>query len=103
MKNLFDAAAAADLKSRIEKVRSDSPREWGKMMPAQALAHLSITMEAAVGDQRPSRMLIGRIVGPLVKRTVVRDDAPMRRNAPTDKRLVSPPPVRRVRAGAPTS
>jgi hypothetical protein len=83
MKNLFEPAHATELTERIERLRADSRPLWGKMTAPQAMAHCSRAMEWAVGDTRPPRMLIGRLIGGMVKRMAVRDDAPMKRNAPT--------------------
>jgi len=58
------------------------------MSLAQMLAHCSAGFEMAAGQIRPSRALIGRIIGPAVKRVVVRDEEPMRRNSPTAKELL---------------
>jgi hypothetical protein len=46
MKNLFDPAAAAELKARLINLRPDSARQWGTMSVAQAVAHCSIGLEA---------------------------------------------------------
>jgi len=88
VKNLFEAARVAEVKERTARLRPDSERQWGKMNPAQMLAHCSLGIEWAVGDRMPPRMLMGRIVGRLVKPLVLRDDEPMRRNSPTAKDLV---------------
>jgi Protein of unknown function (DUF1569) len=88
MKNLFDAAIATEIKERIGRLEPGSKRQWGKMSAAQAMGHCATTMEWAVGDSFATRMFVGRILGPLVKSRVLRDDAPMRRNAPTAKSLV---------------
>jgi hypothetical protein len=53
------------------------------MNVAQALAHCAGVLELALGDRRPPRKAIGRILGPVLKRLVVRSAAPLRRNAPT--------------------
>jgi hypothetical protein len=88
MKNLYEPAAVQQLKDRIARLRPDSQRQWGKMNVAQAVAHCSGPMEWAVGDSFPSRMFVGRILGPLVKSKVLKDETPMGRNAPTAKSLV---------------
>lgn len=88
MKSLFDPATATEIKTRIARLRPASERQWGRMNAAQAMAHCATTMEWAVGDSFAPRMFVGRIVGPLVKSKVLKDDAPMRRNAPTAKSLV---------------
>jgi len=88
MKNFFDSAKVDEVKQRIARLRPDSPRQWGKMSAAQAMAHCATTMEWAVGDSFAPRMFAGRILGPMVKSRVLKDDAPMRRNTPTAKSLV---------------
>jgi len=88
MKNLFEPERAKEIKERLSRLRSDSQRQWGKMSPAQAVAHCSMGIEWAVGDRIPPRMYVGRIIGRMVKRLALRDDEPIRRNSPTSPDLV---------------
>ena len=88
MKNLFEAAMVEEVQGRLAQMRPESARLWGKMTPAQAVAHCSAGMEWAVGDTTPPRLLLGRIVGGVIKPKVLGDDEPMRRNSPTVKGLV---------------
>jgi hypothetical protein len=88
MKNLFEAERAIEVKERLSRLRPDSQREWGKMSPAQAVAHCSAGLEWAVGDRIPPRMFVGRIIGRVVKRLALQNDEPMRRNSPTAPDLV---------------
>jgi hypothetical protein len=88
MKNLFEVARVEEVKKRTAQLRPDSVRLWGQMNPAQALAHCSLAIEWAVGDRIPPRMLLGRIIGRMVKPMVLGNDEPMRRNSPTAKDLV---------------
>ena len=88
MKNLFEAARVEEVKQRIELLKPNSERLWGKMNPAQALEHCSRGMEMALGDKTPSRVLVGRIIGRMVKPKVMGNDEPLRRNSPTVKDLV---------------
>ena len=88
MTNLFQAATAGQIKLRVQHLSPDSPRLWGRMSPAQMLAHCSASLQMAAGEIRPRRALIGRIIGPAIKRVIVRDDEPFRRNSPTAKELV---------------
>ena len=87
MKNLFIPADAESLKARVTLLRPDSKQQWGKMTVAQALAHCSLSMEMATGALCPKRVLIGRILGPIVKPKLLGDDKPMRPNSPTAKEL----------------
>jgi hypothetical protein len=88
MKNLFDRTAAKEVKERIARLRPDSERLWGRMTSAQAVAHCAAGLEWAVGDSVPPRMLLGRMIGRIVKPMLLRNDEPMRRNSPTVKSLV---------------
>jgi Protein of unknown function (DUF1569) len=88
MKNLFVAAWVEEVKERMAQLRPDSERLWGTMNPAQALAHCCRGIELAVGDRIPPRLLLGRIIGRIVKPMALGNDEPMRRNSPTVKGLV---------------
>jgi hypothetical protein len=88
MKNLFEAGTAKEIKERIAKLGPGCARKWGKMTAPQAMAHCSVGMEWAVGDRVEPRMLLGRILGPIAKSQVLKDEKPMGRNAPTAKSLV---------------
>lgn len=88
MKNLYDAARVAEVKQRLARLQSESPRLWGKMSAPQAVAHCSLAMGWALDEGHPPRLLIGRILGGIVKPLVFRDDEPMRRNSPTSPDLL---------------
>ena len=88
MKNLFEATAVEEVKERMALLRPDSERQWGKMNPAQTLAHCSAAMEMALGDRTPPRILIGRLLGRFAKKSMILNEKPMPRNVGTDKSLV---------------
>ena len=88
MKNLYDPTRAAELRQRIAALGATSTRQWGRMNPAQAVAHCATSLEWAVGDRIPPRMLIGRLIGRMVKPLALGDDKPMKRNSPTSPDLV---------------
>jgi hypothetical protein len=88
MKNLFEPATASEIRERIGRLCATSQRQWGKMNAPQAMAHCSVAMEWAVGDKVEPRMFLGRLLGPLAKSQVLKDEKPMGRNAPTAKSLV---------------
>lgn len=85
--SLFRAESRQVLLDRIAALRDDSPRAWGKMNPAQALAHLSIALEAALGDTRLKRTFIGRLIGKSVLKKAL-SDKPWGRGAPTHKTYI---------------
>src|SRR6202035_5969590 len=88
MRNLFEAVAVEEVKARMAQLRRDSERQWGKMNPAQALAHCSAAIGMAVGETRPPRIFIGRLLGPIAKKSVIVNGTPMRRNSMTDKSVL---------------
>lgn len=88
MRNLFDPAAAEEVRQRLRQLRPDSPRQWGTMSAAQAVAHCAGGMELALGDHRPGRMFVGRIIGGIIKPLVIGTEQPMRRNTPTMPEIV---------------
>ena len=88
MNNLYEPATVEEVKQRIAQLTLSSQRQWGTMTAAQALAHCSAAMHMATGDEMPPRMMIGRLLGPLVRTKVVATPEPLRRNTPTAKNLV---------------
>jgi hypothetical protein len=72
----------------MAQLRPNSQRLWGKMNPAQTLAHCSAAMQMAVGETTPPRILIGRLLGRFAKNSMIVKEKPMPRNVGTDKSLV---------------
>ena len=88
MNNLFEPSKVEEVKGRIAQLRADSGRLWGKMSPAQTLAHCCLSIDMAEGKICPPRILIGRLLGPLAKKSVITKGEPIRRNAMTEKSCV---------------
>jgi hypothetical protein len=87
-KNLFEASRVEEVKERMAQLRPNSERLWGKMNPAQALAHCCAAMGMAMGEICPPRILIGRLLGPWAKKSLIVNGTPMRRNSMTEKSVV---------------
>jgi Protein of unknown function (DUF1569) len=88
MKNLFEETTVQQINDRIASLRPDSQRVWGKMDPAQMLAHCCASMEDAVGKRFPPRRLLGRLFGRFAKEAMLVKGEPIRPNSPTEKSLV---------------
>jgi hypothetical protein len=88
MNSLYDASSTQQLQDRINRLSPDAQRQWGTMDAAQMLAHCAITMEMATGQKKLPRLLIGRILGPLVKPSYV-GPKPFKQNSPTDKSFIT--------------
>src|ERR1700749_3905914 len=88
MKNLFEPAAVNEIAERMAHLSPESEPQWGKMNVAQMLAHCSVAIGMAEGKVTPPRILLGRLLGPLAKKSLILKGEPMRRNAMTDKSLL---------------
>ena len=87
MKDLFQPDAVDDLISRIDKLQPTAQRQWGKMDVSQMMAHCSAALDLASGRLIRPRILLGRLIGPLV-RPIYSNDKPFSKNSPTDPKLV---------------
>ncbi len=83
MQNMFNEEDRAAIEKRFKVLPPDSSRQWGKMNPAQMLAHCAVALEAPLGDRHEKQLLLGRLMAPFV-RSWVFGGAPLRRNTPTD-------------------
>jgi hypothetical protein len=88
MKTLYEPAQAAEIKARLNRIGPSSERQWGTMNPAQAMAHCAAAMEMALGVRNPPRVMIGRLLGRVVKPIALGTDKPFKRNSPTAPELV---------------
>ena len=87
MKNLFQQEVIEEVIARIDKLQPATERQWGKMDVAQMMAHCSAALDMAAGRLNPPRILIGRLIGSLVK-PIYTNEKPLSRNSPTDKKLI---------------
>lgn len=87
MRNLYQPAAVAEIRNRIQSLTPESPRQWGKMTPAQMLAHCTAWFEMAAGIHTPPRIFLGRIVGKIAKKVTL-SKKPILHNMPTDTSLL---------------
>jgi len=55
---LHDPAMRDEIRARVQKLRPDTPRKWGKMSVDQMLHHLNVALENALDEVRPARMRI---------------------------------------------
>lgn len=51
MKNIFDKEVTNEVINRINKITPNSKNVWGKMNPAQMLAHCNVTYEMVYTDK----------------------------------------------------
>jgi hypothetical protein len=84
MPTLFNSADASAILQRVENLKAETQRQWGKMTPAQMLAHCNASMETAMGKTyiKPVGAL-GRFIGRLLRPSAL-GPKPLGRNSPTD-------------------
>ena len=70
MKNLYNEADKNEILNRLENLKVDAVRQWGKMNIVQMLAHLNVSLETPLGKNFPKRAFIGRLIGKLVKKSL---------------------------------
>jgi len=91
MDTLHDPASRDRILRRLETLRADSPRGWGKMDCAQAMAHCADAMEASTGDRVLHSNVMAMLIGPLFKGWML-GPKPFSRNSPTHPLLVMKTP-----------
>ncbi len=87
MHDVFDAAQGESIVARLEALRPNAVRAWGKMDVAQMLAHCAVAVEAANGDRPMKQIFLGKILRPFVWKSFV-GPKPYARNAPTGRALL---------------
>ena len=90
MESLLQTEGNAHVIRRIESLRADAPRQWGKLTLAQMLVHCQRPFLVASGELKLKRSLLGRVFGGMAKKKFVASDAPFKRNLPTDPRFLAP-------------
>lgn len=88
MKNLFEPSDRRELLDRLDGLRPDAARLWGKMDVAQMCAHCSLALEVAAGDVPKTQALIGKVLAPFVKKKFLHGTEPLSKNSPTDPTFV---------------
>jgi uncharacterized protein DUF1569 len=66
MKSLARQAEIAEILARLERVRPEQPRRWGRMTAHQMVCHLSDSFLAVMGEKPASR------IDHLLNRTIVK-------------------------------
>jgi hypothetical protein len=87
MKSLFVPEVRREILQRLESLQPGGTRQWGKMEPAQALAHCTTALEMATGDCPRKQVLIGKLLGPFLK-SMLLGERPFGKNGPTDPAFI---------------
>lgn len=83
MQSIFQPDTIRQLKSRINKLNSDSKAQWGKMNIYQMLRHCVENESMLLREKSFRRLFIGRLFGKLALNANIKDDKPLDKNGPT--------------------
>jgi hypothetical protein len=89
LKSIFEEANYKTIRNRIENLKRENARQWGKMDAAQMLAHCSLSLEPSIGKAPfvdESNFFLRTVVKWFVFRSI--RNGTMGRNTPTVKSLV---------------
>jgi hypothetical protein len=87
MKTVFDALVREELVSRINSLSLQNNAQWGKMNVSQMLKHCILCDEMFFGKLEIKRVFIGRLLGPMMLKKVLKDDRGFGKNSPTSPLL----------------
>jgi hypothetical protein len=83
MKSVFDPNTRKELIERINSLSVNSKPQWGKMNIYQMVRHCVLCEEMYLGKKSYGRTFMGRIFGRLGLKSIMKDESPLKRNAPT--------------------
>ena len=87
MKSVFDATTRKELVTRINSLSEQNNAQWGKMNVFQMVKHCTLHEDMVLGKIKIERVLIGRLLGPMILKRVLKDDRPFGKNSPTSSKL----------------
>ena len=82
VKNLYDTVAYNEIIQRINQLRPDSERLWGKMNVSQMLAHCIEAFKVPLSEKPLPRFFLGRLLGWIAKGKLY-NDQPWGKSLPT--------------------
>lgn len=88
MKSVLDATTREELIQRINTINENSKAQWGKMNAYQMLKHCSLWDEMVHNNKMGKRVFIGRLIGRMALKSVLKDETPLDKNSPTLSELI---------------
>lgn len=83
MKSIFDNTVRQELSTRINSLSPQHTAQWGRMNVYQMVKHCTLCEDMFLGKLKIKRVFIGRLIGPMVLRKILKDDKPFGKNSPT--------------------
>jgi hypothetical protein len=88
MKTVLDKTTRDELINRINTLNGNSKPQWGKMNIYQMLKHGAMVEDMFLGRKQYKRTLLGRLIGQMALKGMLKDEKPMSKNAPTSPDFV---------------
>lgn len=82
MKSLFDTNTYDEVLQRLNNLKAQSQRNWGKMDVAQMLAHSTEAFKVPLSKKKIPRIFLGLLLGWMIKSKLY-NDSPWKQNLPT--------------------
>lgn len=83
MMTIFDKNTREGLIARLDRLNEDTPAQWGKMNAYQMLKHCTMSEEMYHGTLAFKRLFIGKLIGGMVLKGILKDQRQMKQNQPT--------------------
>ena len=81
--NIFTKPVVDELIGRINNLKPDSQRQWGKMSADQMLAHCNVAYEMVYDNNHPKPNFLARFFIKTFAKGFVTGDKPYKKNGPT--------------------
>src|SRR5688572_27950077 len=88
MLSIIDKSTREGLIYRINSLNENNAAAWGSMSLNQMLEHYASWEEMVLRNKKFKRSFLGRLFGQVALKSVVKDDAPLRKNSPTSPELI---------------
>lgn len=88
MKTILDKTTRDELIARARTLNVASKPQWGKMSIDQMLKHAILADEMYLGEKVYKRHFLGYLLGKYILKAMLKDEAPMRRDAKTSPEFI---------------
>ena len=83
MKSVYESQTRQELINRINSLSQQHTAKWGKMNVFQMAKHCTLHEDMMLGKLKLNRHFIGRLIGGMILKKLLKDDRPFGKNSPT--------------------
>lgn len=89
MNSVFETKTREELIKRINSLSDTNKAQWGKMNAFQMVKHCAACDDMYLGKIKIQRALIGRLIGKMLLKKVLKNNLPFGKNSPTATVLIT--------------